>query len=91
MSTVRKIVKKKEHLSRILTYVKMSECLSQCSLIFLAGYIRTVTGSYTFVTAMLAVCASIALFADVLLIHDQKAIGSNFLKFSTDKKKVKDA
>ena len=28
MSTVRKIVKKKEHLSRILTYVKMSECLS---------------------------------------------------------------
>ena len=28
MSTVRKIVKTKEHLPRILTYVKMSECLS---------------------------------------------------------------
>ena len=28
MSTVRKVVKNPQHLSRVLTYVKMCECLS---------------------------------------------------------------
>ena len=97
MSTVRKVVKNPQHLSRVLTYVKMCECLSQCTLIFLAGYIRTVTGSYFYVSLMLATCAGVAVIADILLIHDQKAMGSEMLSFlnffeskqksSADKKK----
>ena len=81
--TVPKLVKNETHLSRIFTYVKITESLGITVFVYLAGYIKTHTGSFTGVSLMMLVCASVALLCTFWLMQETKAIGGHMFDSNT--------
>merc|ERR1712079_681289 len=70
--TVPKLVKNKDNLPRIFTYVKITESLGITFFVYLAGVVRQSTGSFTGVLLMLIVCAAISMSASFVLIQESK-------------------
>ena len=87
--TVPKIVKNPEHLPRVFTYLKIAESLGITFFVYMAGYIRQVTNSFTGVTLLL-ICTSMAsMTASFLLMHENKAVGAKMLDLASIKENIK--
>lgn len=67
---VPKLVKSESHLSRVFTLIKITESIGIMSFVYMAGYIRQVTDSFTGVTMMMFGCALVALLATLALMHE---------------------
>ena len=74
-----KLVKNEKHLSRVFNLIKITESLGIMFFVYLAGYIRQTTDSFTGVTFMMLCCAFIALLANVALISETKAVGASLM------------
>jgi len=72
---VPKIVPDKTQLSASFNLIKITESLGVTIFIWLAGYIRHATDSFTGVTIMMMFCTIVAMAATYQLIEETKAVG----------------
>ena len=73
---------------RIFTYFKIAESLGITFFVYLAGYVRQATDSFTGVTLLLIVCACIAMTASFLLMRENKAVGAKMFDLESVKDNV---
>ena len=83
-----KLVADKKDLSRTLTYMKISESIFITLFIYMAGIVRTATGSFTGVTFMLLLCSALSMAASIALIQETQSVGSNMFKLATIKENI---
>ena len=60
---------------RVFTYIKIAESLGITFFVYLVGYVRQATGTFTGVSLLLIVCAATSMTASFLLMHENKAVG----------------
>ena len=80
--TVPKLVKNPAHLPRVFTYLKIAESIGITFFIYMAGYVRQMTNSFTGVTLMLIVCACASMTCSFFLMHETKAVGSQMFNMA---------
>ena len=62
-------------MSRVFTYVKISESLAIAFFIYVAGYIRQMTHSFSGVSLLMVACGGVAMAATLALMQETKAVG----------------
>jgi len=67
--TVPKLVNREQDLGRVFTIIKITESMSITFFVFMVGYVRQSTGSFTGVSFMMLCCAITALVASFLLMQ----------------------
>ena len=87
--TVPKIVKNPAHLPRIFTYLKIAESLGITFFVYMAGYIRQATNSFTGVTLLLMCTSIVSMTASFLLMHETKAMGTKMIDIESFKENIK--
>ena len=83
-----KIVKNPAHLPRIFTYLKIAESLGITFFVYIAGYIRQVTNSFTGVTLLLICTSCVSMMASFLLMHETKAVGTKMFDIASIKENI---
>ena len=83
-----KIVKNPAHLPRVFTYLKIAESLGITFFVYLAGYIRQATNSFTGVTILLIGTSCVSMTASFLLMHETKAVGTKMFDIASIKENI---